>query len=175
MAAAIMVSCNGKKTAQNEANSDSTSVADTTVASENVDLTTVAGTYEGTLPAADCPGIKTVLTINADSTYELKQDYIDRKDGHDEASGVLQVLDGNVLMLVRPSSGEHTFYKVKDSKSVVMTDSLGNEAEGEMAKLYVLTKSKRNLSEDINIITGTADNQMSAVPVFRIQSFICSS
>ena len=130
IAAAMMVSCNGKKTAQNEANSDSTSVADTTV----------AGTYEGTLPAADCPGIKTVLTINADSTYQLQQDYIDRKDGHDEASGVLQVLDGNVMMLVRPSSGEHSFYKVKDSKSIVMTDSLGNEPEGETAKLYVLTK-----------------------------------
>jgi len=53
---------------------------------------------------------------------------------------VLQVLDGNVMMLVRPSSGEHTFYKVKDSKSIVMTDSLGNEPEGETAKLYVLTK-----------------------------------
>ena len=140
MAAAVMVSCNGKKTAQNDANNDSTSVTDTTVTGENVDLATVAGTYEGTLPAADCPGIKTALTINADSTYELKQDYIERKDGHDEASGVLQVLNGNVLMLVRPSSGEHTFYKVKDSKSIVMTDSLGNEAEGEMAKLYVLTK-----------------------------------
>lgn len=142
MAAAVTLttSCNGKKTASADADHDSTSVADTTVAGENVDLTTVAGTYEGTLPAADCPGIKTVLTINADSTYELKQDYIERKDGHDEASGVLQVLNGNVLMLVRPSSGEHTFYKVKDSKSIVMTDSLGNEAEGEMAKLYVLTK-----------------------------------
>ena len=58
----------------------------------------------------------------------------------DEASGVLQVLDGNVMMLVRPSSGEHSFYKVKDSKSIVMTDSLGNEPEGETAKLYVLTK-----------------------------------
>ena len=45
MAAAIMVSCNGKKTAQNEANNDSTSIADTTVADENVDLATVAGTY----------------------------------------------------------------------------------------------------------------------------------
>ena len=44
MAAAIMVSCNGKKTAQNEANNDSTSIADTTVADENVDLATVAGT-----------------------------------------------------------------------------------------------------------------------------------
>lgn len=43
-------------------------------------------------------------------------------------------------MLVRPSSGEHTFYKVKDNSSVIMTDSLGNEPEGEMAKLYVLTK-----------------------------------
>lgn len=140
MAAAVMVSCNGKKTAQNDANNDSTSVTDTTVAGENVDLAAVAGTYEGTLPAADCPGIKTVLTINADSTYQLQQDYIDRKDGHDEASGVLQVLDGNVMMLVRPSSGEHSFYKVKDSKSIVMTDSLGNEPEGETAKLYVLTK-----------------------------------
>ena len=42
--------------------------------------------------------------------------------------------------LLRPSSGEHSFYKVKDSKSIVMTDSLGNEPEGETAKLYVLTK-----------------------------------
>lgn len=138
IAAAMMVSCNGKKTAQDETTNDSVSVADSV--SADVDLAAVAGTYEGTLPAADCPGIKTVLTINADSTYQLQQDYIDRKDGHDEASGVLQVLDGNVMMLVRPSSGEHSFYKVKDSKSIVMTDSLGNEPEGETAKLYVLTK-----------------------------------
>ena len=140
LAAAIMVSCNGKKTTKNETNSDSTSVADTTVAAESISLAAVAGIYEGTLPAADCPGIKTAITINADSTYQLKQDYIDRKDGHDETSGVLQVLDNNVLMLVRPSNGEHTFYKVKDAESIVMTDSLGNEPEGEMAKLYVLKR-----------------------------------
>ena len=139
MSLALMTSCNGNKTAQNVVNNDSANVADTAV-NENIDLASVAGTYEGTLPAADCPGIKTVLTINADKTYELKQDYIDRKDGHDEASGVLELLDGNVLMLVRPSSGEHTFYKVKDDKSIIMTDSLGNEPEDDMAKLYVLTK-----------------------------------
>lgn len=139
MSLALMTSCNGNKTAQNAVNNDSVNVADTAV-NENIDLASVAGIYEGTLPAADCPGIKTVLTINADKTYELKQDYIDRKDGHDEASGVLELLDGNVLMLVRPSSGEHTFYKVKDDKSIIMTDSLGNEPEDDMAKLYVLTK-----------------------------------
>lgn len=65
---------------------------------------------------------------------------MDCKDGHDEASGTFQVLDNNVLMLVRPSSGEHTFYKVKDANSIVLTDSVGNEPEGETAKFYVLKK-----------------------------------
>ena len=45
-------------------------------------------------------------------------------------------------MLVRPSSGEHTFYKAKDANSIVMTDSAGNEPEGETAKHYVLKKEK---------------------------------
>lgn len=132
-------SCTDKKASANVEDNDSTSVA---VVVNEIDLANVAGTYEGTLPAADCPGIKMVLTINADSTYQITQDYIDRKDGHDEASGVFVVLDSNVLMLVRPSSGEHTFYKVKDGNSIVLTDSLGNEAEGESAELYVLKKTK---------------------------------
>ena len=132
-------SCTDKKASANVEDNDSTSVA---VVVNEIDLANVAGTYEGTLPAADCPGIKMVLTINADSTYQMTQDYMDRKDGHDEASGVFDVLDGNVLMLVLPSSGEHTFYKVKDGNSIVLTDSLGNEAEGESAELYVLKKTK---------------------------------
>ena len=138
---AIMTSCTGKKTTPNAADNDSANVVDTTASNkDNVDLASVAGTYEGTLPAADCPGIKTVLTINADSTYQLKQDYIDKKDGHDEASGIFKVLDGKVLMLVRPSTGEQTFYKVKNANSIIMTDSMGVEPEGETAKLYVLKK-----------------------------------
>lgn len=139
-AVALMASCGDKKTAQNEANADSISVADTTMSA--FDLTAVAGTYEGTLPAADCPGFKTVITINADSTYQMQQDAIDRKDGHDEASGVLEVKDDNLLVLVRPSSGDRTYIKVKDADSIVLTDSVGNEPEGEIAKLYVLTRKK---------------------------------
>ena len=52
------------------------------------------------------------------------------------------MLDYNILMLVHPSSGEHTFYKFKDANSIVMTDSIGNEPEGETAKHYVLKKEK---------------------------------
>ena len=142
-ALAALTSCTGKKTAHSEVEKDSTDMAGYTITEDsNVDLASVAGTYEGTFPSADGPGIKTVLTIKADGTYQIEQDYIDQKDGHDEASGVFKVLDDNVLMLVRPSSGEHTFYKVKDDNNIVMTDSVGNEPEGETARFYVLKKRK---------------------------------
>lgn len=142
-ALAVFASCSDKKAAQSVVDKDSVSVVDNTASENaNLDLASIAGTYEGTFPAADGPGIKTVLTIKADGTYQIEQDYIDQKDGHDEASGVFKVLDDNVLMLVRPSSGEHTFYKVKDANSIVLTDSVGNEPKGETAKFYVLKKKK---------------------------------
>ena len=141
-ALAVLSSCTNKKTASNVVDNDSTNVADSAATSSTVDLTSVAGTYEGTLPAADCPGIKTVLTLKADSTYQFTSDYIDRKDGHDEFSGIYKMLANGVVMITRPSSGENSFYKVKDEHSLIMTDSLGNEPEGEIAKHYVLTKKK---------------------------------
>lgn len=142
VAALFVVSCNGKTTV-NETDKDSLSVVENdSLAADGVAIESLVGTYEGTLPAADCPGIKTVLTLNADSTYQYSADYLERKDGHDEASGIFKVLANNVIEITRPSSGETSYYKVKDANSIIMTDSLGNEPEGEMAKLYVLTKKK---------------------------------
>lgn len=126
----LMTACGGG-TKSTSANADSTTV-------ETID-TTYCGTYRGTLPAADCPGIKTVLTIKADSTYSLSSDYIDRPNGHSEESGVYHK-NGNVIELVTPSSGEKTYYKVKDANSIIMTDSAGTEPQGETVKLYILTK-----------------------------------
>ena len=56
-------------------------VGNTASDKNNLNLASVAGTYEGTFPAADGSGIKTVLTIKADGTYQIEQDYIDQKDG----------------------------------------------------------------------------------------------
>ena len=46
-----------------------------------------AGTYEGVLPCADCPGIRTRLTLRQDGTYELSRLYIDRDREPRLASG----------------------------------------------------------------------------------------
>src|ERR1700722_6754275 len=38
-----------------------------------------AGVYEGVLPCAGCPGIKTRLTLNRDGTYERVTQYLERQ------------------------------------------------------------------------------------------------
>ena len=110
----------------------------TAVLGNRVRLDSIAGTYNGVLP----PNVETTLTLNADGTYLLIQAYKEKQNEREKLRGTFQVLDNNVLMLVRPSSGEHTFYKVKDDNNIVMTDSVGNEPEGETARFYVLKKRK---------------------------------
>ena len=64
IAALSVGSCNSKKTNNQEADQDSLSYTEKDSLESNAFvLDSIAGTYEGTLPAADCPGIKTVLTL----------------------------------------------------------------------------------------------------------------
>lgn len=99
-------------------------------------MDSVAGTYCGVLTS----DVETTLTLNADGTYLLIQAYKEKQNEREKLRGTFQVLDGNILMHVHPSSGEHTFYKVKNANFIVLTDSVGNEPEGETAKFYVLKK-----------------------------------
>ena len=101
-------------------------------------MDSITGTYYGVLP----PDIKITLTLNADGTYLLIQSYKEKQKEQERLRGTFQVLDYNILMLVHPSSGEHTIYKVKDANFIVLTDSVGNEPEGETARFYVLKKRK---------------------------------
>lgn len=98
------------------------------------------GTYEGTLPCADCEGIKTILTVNADSTYYLKSEYLGVKDGVRETNGVYHLINGDLLELIRPSSGEKTYYKILEN-SVMLSDEKGTINQGELAEFYILKKN----------------------------------
>ena len=95
----------------------------TAVWGNRVSLDSIAGTYNGVLP----PNVETTLTLNADGTYLLIKSYNEKQNKQEWLKGSFQVLDGNILMLVHPSSGEHTFYKVKDANHIVLIDSFGNE------------------------------------------------
>ena len=99
-------------------------------------MDSITGTYYGVLPS----DVETTLTLNADGTYLLIQSYNEKQNEQERLKGSFQVLDGNILMLVHPSSGDNIFYKVREDKSVVLLDSFGNEPKNEDWKNYTLRK-----------------------------------
>ena len=126
-------------TGQGDAGIDSIKVEEYTAVLENrVSLDSVAGTYCGVLP----PDVETILTLNADGTYLLTRTFKEKQNEQEKLRGTFQVLDGNILMLVHPSSGDNIFYKVRDANHIILIDSFGNEPKGMNARLYVLVKNK---------------------------------
>ena len=119
------------ETKQNDADIDPVKVEEYTAVLENsVDLDSIAGIYCGVLP----PDVETTLTLNADGTYLLTQTFKEKQNDQERLSGTFQVLDGNILMLVHPSSGANIFYKVREDKSVILLDSFGNGPNGKKSK-----------------------------------------
>ena len=74
------------------------------------------GTYEGTLPAADCEGIKTILVINED------------------------IIGDSIMELVTPSSGEKTYYRMLNNRQVMLSDKEGTISQSLLAEHYILNK-----------------------------------
>ena len=86
------------------------------------------------------PNVETTLTLNASGTYFLARTFKEKQNGQERLRGTFQVLDGNILMLVHPSSGDNIFYKVRDGNHIVLIDSFGNEPKKEVRKNYILKK-----------------------------------
>jgi hypothetical protein len=90
------------------------------------------------------PNVETTLTLNADGTYLLIQTFKEKQNEQERLKGSFQVLDGNILMLVHPASGDNIFYKVMEDNSIIFIDSFGNEPKKENRENYALIK-KRNV------------------------------
>ena len=113
-------------TDKNDTGIDSIKIEEYTAALSNkIDLDYVAGTYYGILPS----NVETTLTLNADGTYLLTRTFKEKQNEREKLRGVFQMLDGNVLMLAHPSSGDNIFYKVRDGNCIILIDSFGNEPQ----------------------------------------------
>ena len=92
------------------------------------------GTYEGTLPCADCEGIKTTLQLNEDNTYALTQEYIGRNTFNEtgtfawDSSGSWITLSSNNMKF---KVGENVLFAL---------DMEGKVITGELADHYQLKK-----------------------------------
>ena len=130
----IMTSCNSSQK-NNTKNENSDIKTESLVQTSNL-----FGIYEGTLPAADCEGIKTMLVINADKTYTLKSEYIGKKDATFETCGVYHIIGDSIIELITPSSGEKTYYRMLNNKQVMLSNKEGDINKGSLAEHYILNK-----------------------------------
>ena len=101
-------------------------------------MDSVVGTYCGVLP----PDVEITLTLNADDTYLLIRTFKEKQNEWEKLRGTFQVLDGNILMLVHPLSGDNIFYKVRDANHIILIDSFGYEPPIEERKNYILRKER---------------------------------
>ena len=137
-AAALLAACGGN-TQKKAASGGAETVAeapDMHTAETSLDY---QGTYAGTLPAADCPGIETRLTLKKDGTFDLHMKYIDRDTELDEWGRF--TIEANQLTLY-PDEGEPTgSYRVEENR-LRMLDAEKQPVTGALAENYVLQKIK---------------------------------
>ena len=131
---ALLTACSNSEKKSGEADKASVEVSDMHNAEISLDY---EGTYKGVFPAADCPGIETTLTLNADKTFALHQVYIDQKDGTFDEKGTYTV-EGDLLTL-QVEGGETSYYKVEENR-LRLLDADKNEITGELAENYILNK-----------------------------------
>ncbi len=68
------------------------------------DYRAFAGTFSGTLPCADCPGIDTTIVLVGDGTYTLDETHKDKQDGNFKGDGTWTAEDAGTRLRLDPNS-----------------------------------------------------------------------
>ena len=131
---AALASCQSKANKAAEAEADSLSI-------EMAPITEVTEVYEGTLPAADGPGIDYVLTLNAatdgvDTTYTLDMTYLDA-----EGQGKNKTFSSN--------GKQQTIQKVVNKKPTKAVKLTPNDGEAPMYFVIVNDTTLRLVNDSL--------------------------
>lgn len=133
-----IVSCNNS-TVNQEKSQDTLVIENPDPAHNSENSLDWAGIYQDTIPCADCPGIKTTLTINEDNTFKYQAEYLERNTSLNDSGSFTWTNNGGNIHL--KGSSIKTYYKVGEN-ILILTDSLGNNLEGANMSLYNLQKIK---------------------------------
>ncbi len=99
------------------------------------------GTYGGTLPCANCPGLDQTLTLHRDGRYELTRFY--QGSPIKRAAPVMGTFtwddDGERIQL--DATGDNLWFLVTQRR-IIQLDARGQRIDTEQAPLYVMSKTK---------------------------------
>jgi uncharacterized lipoprotein NlpE involved in copper resistance len=97
-----------------------------------------SGTFTGTLPCADCPGIDMTLNLSDDNTYTLEQYYQEKGEAPIRTEGMLSWNDaGDTVTLVDEPAPNQYFFS---DMMLMKLDMNGEKITGDLAEFYQLRK-----------------------------------
>ena len=90
--------------------------------------------YEGVLPAADCPGIKTTLTLYTNGTFQLQEEYLER-DASFTQTGTFTIQQD--LLTLTTQDNEVRYFRLGEG-TASMLDADKQPITGDLASYYIL-------------------------------------
>lgn len=100
----------------------------------------VVGTYVGTLPAADCPGIEVELTLLPSGEYAWTSEYLER-DFRLTETGSYRIEKDTVKVVPGDPDARPAGFLIEKG-ALRMLDTEGEVVEGCLSEYYVLKKIK---------------------------------
>jgi uncharacterized lipoprotein NlpE involved in copper resistance/heat shock protein HslJ len=100
------------------------------------------GIYTGTLPCADCDGIRSTVTLNTDGTFSRERVYVGKSDTPIADSGTFAWNEAGSIVTLSGDDGEQQ-YQVGENR-LFHLDRDGIRISGDLADRYVLRKVTRD-------------------------------
>ncbi len=102
-----------------------------------------AGAYTGVTPCADCPGIRTTVTLHGDGRFERTRFYLDRSAAPQTETGKFAWNPSGSAVILQEPGGDGQQYKVGEN-TLIHLDRAGEPITGALAGRYVLHKHLRD-------------------------------
>jgi len=142
--ATVLAACSQQKDASGSSGPVTTKPVDIHTSQNSLDW---AGTYEGVLPCADCPGTESRLTLNHDGSYQLVTRSQGRQDAAKTVSGSFTwQADGNAIALDERGDGQQ--YSVGEGRLTLLRHEGGTAASPE-ANLVLTLVAPTAKSDDL--------------------------
>jgi copper homeostasis protein (lipoprotein) len=137
-----LLNCNKSPKAENPPLAPTEIVSDGMIANEQPTATNsldYLGTYKGTMPCADCPGIETSLELSEDFTFVLTRKYVGKATKATETKGTYSWNHSENAIMLDNLKNQPNQYLVDDG-SLIQLDMVGKKLEGKLSSQYILKK-----------------------------------
>jgi len=108
---------------------------------QTITLSNLPASFTGTLPCADCPGIRYQLDLMPDKTFNSCMTYEERNASFGDHGHWRLSDDGKMLVLKGPHPGTADQYAIRDPDTLRKLDAEGHEIQSQLN--YNLTRASR--------------------------------